>query len=61
MNLEEIHKSISAHLPEESMGIGAIVVCLVALKLCRGAARWILVLVALGLLAGAVWVHWQRR
>ncbi len=61
MNLQEMYNSVSNHLPETGMSAGAIVLCLIVLKLFRGKLRLVLLLVALGLLAGGIWWYRQHR
>ena len=54
MNLREIWSSISAHWPEGGLGGGGLLLLIIALKLFKGMRRFVLVLISLGLLAGAV-------
>jgi len=61
MNIADIREAISAHVAEGGLGGGGLLLALIAFKLCRGTIRWVLVVVALGLIVGAVCWYLRNR
>lgn len=62
MNLDEIIKKItSGEIPTGAMGGGGIVLLLLAFKVAKGVLKFIFILVALGLFAGAAWWHFHNH
>jgi len=65
MTIKSIWDSIadycSAHWPEGGLGGGGLLLLLIAFKLFRGTIRWVLILIALGLVAGAVCWYLRHR
>ena len=62
MNLEEIIKPLtSGKVPAVALSVGGIVILLVALKLAKGFAKFIFILAALALIAGAAWWHFYKQ
>ena len=62
MNLDEVIKKLTAgEIPTGAMGGGGIVVLLVAFKAAKGIVKFIFILAALALLAGAAWWHFHKH
>ena len=61
MNFKEIWAAICDHWPEGGLVGGGLLLILIAFKLCKGAVRWVLVLISLGLMVGAVVWFMHRR
>lgn len=62
MNLQELlHRISSGEVPTGAMGGGGILLLLIALKAAKGFLKFILVLAALALLAGAGCWHFLHQ
>ncbi len=62
MNYDDIIKKLtSGEIPTGAMGGAGILVLLIAMKGVKGFFKFIFVLLALALLAGAVWWHFHHQ
>ena len=62
MNLDDVIKRLtSGEIPTGAMSVGGILVLLIAMKVAKGFLRFMFILTALALFAGAAWWHFQHR
>jgi hypothetical protein len=62
MSLKDLlAKATSGEIPTVILAIGGVVVFLLACKVTKGLAKIFFALVALALVAGAVWWHFQKH
>jgi multisubunit Na+/H+ antiporter MnhB subunit len=62
MQLDEIIKKLgSIDLPTGAMGATGIVLLLIVMKAAKGLWKFVLLVLALALLAGAVWWHFHKE
>ena len=62
MNFDDILKKLtSGEIPAWALGVGGIILLLLAMKAAKGFLKTVFVLAALALLAGAVWWHFHQR
>ena len=62
MTLDELTKrATSGEIPTGAMILGGVVVLLLALKAAKGLLKFMSILVALALFAGAAWWHFHKH
>ena len=62
MNSDDVIKRLtSGEIPTGTMSVGGILVLLIAMKVLKGFLKFIFILAALVLFAGAAWWHFHHR